>query len=456
MLGCTGRADPHRPVPARPGRPTRAAALFPDPAYPDSFYYVDVARQLAAGHGFNVDFIWIFPEVGGAIPANPVLPIPSNAHWMPLASLVQVPFIWLLGPDGVRVRDPVRDHRCDRGAARRGSSPRTPARRRSSRSARASSPRCRRSRSCTWSSRTTSRSTSRSSPGRCSSPARGLRGSRGRSSPPGCWRASRRCRATTASSCSRCWARSGCGTGCGRGSRSAATARVPPASRSSPRSARVAAFALWSRPGTPASSRRSGRSRRRPRRARCCSSATSGSGTRSRSPPTLDHLLGMGLGPLLLIARRRVRRRGVHLLGARRRPRPRAVRASIGAWHRRRDAAFGPYFGYAILLFAFSALVSAVHVPGGTFIHSAVALAPHFYVLALRGIVAWVEWIAARRRGWNVESASRVFVTGRRVRRRWRRSSACSRSTRRGTRSGRGCRPSRRRSMPRARRRRTG
>ena len=74
------------------------AAGFPDPAYPDSFYYVDVARQLAAGNGFNVDFIWIFPEVGGAIPANPVLPIASNAHWMPLASLVQVPFIWLLGP----------------------------------------------------------------------------------------------------------------------------------------------------------------------------------------------------------------------------------------------------------------------------------------------------------------------------------------------------------------------
>ena len=66
-----------------------AAALFPDPAYPDSFYYVDVARQLAAGHGFNVDFIWIFPEVGGGIPANPVLPIASNAHWMPLASLAE-------------------------------------------------------------------------------------------------------------------------------------------------------------------------------------------------------------------------------------------------------------------------------------------------------------------------------------------------------------------------------
>ena len=69
---------------------------FPDPAYPDSFYYVDVARNLAAGHGFNIDLIWIFPEVGGTIPVDPILPIPSNAHWMPLASLVQVPFIWIL------------------------------------------------------------------------------------------------------------------------------------------------------------------------------------------------------------------------------------------------------------------------------------------------------------------------------------------------------------------------
>ena len=44
---------------------------FPDPAYPDSAYYVDVARALHAGQGFNVDFIWIFPEVGGKIPADP-------------------------------------------------------------------------------------------------------------------------------------------------------------------------------------------------------------------------------------------------------------------------------------------------------------------------------------------------------------------------------------------------
>ena len=68
-------------------------ALYPDPAYVDSYYYVNVARALQAGHGFNIDFIWTFVDMGGQLPANPVLPIPSNAHWMPLASLVQVPFL---------------------------------------------------------------------------------------------------------------------------------------------------------------------------------------------------------------------------------------------------------------------------------------------------------------------------------------------------------------------------
>jgi hypothetical protein len=73
-------------------------ALYPDPAYPDSYYYVDVARAIAAGHGLNIDFIWIFAEVGNKLPTLPTLPIPSNAHWLPLASLVQVPFIALMGP----------------------------------------------------------------------------------------------------------------------------------------------------------------------------------------------------------------------------------------------------------------------------------------------------------------------------------------------------------------------
>jgi hypothetical protein len=73
-------------------------ALFPDPAYPDSYYYVDVARAIAGGNGLNVDFVWIFAEVGNRLPSPAVLPIPSNAHWLPLASFIQAPFVSVLGP----------------------------------------------------------------------------------------------------------------------------------------------------------------------------------------------------------------------------------------------------------------------------------------------------------------------------------------------------------------------
>jgi hypothetical protein len=129
------------------------------------------------------------------------------------------------------------------------------------------------------------------------------------------------------------------------------------------------------------------------------------------TPATLDHLLGMGIGPLLL-----TRVGGLVaaafifsvLIGALVLIPPMLA----GAWQRRRDSAFGPFFGYAALLFTFSALVSAVHVPGGTFIHSAVALAPHGYVLALWGIVGATAWVARRRTGWNPERAARVFVSG--------------------------------------------
>ena len=84
----------------------------------------------------------------------------------------------------------------------------------------------------------------------------------------------------------------------------------------------------------------------------------------------------------------------------------------IGAWARRRSQAFGPYFVYAAILFAFSAIVSAIHVPGGTFIHSAVALAPHAYILSLEGVVVAVAWIARRRPKWRPDQATRVFVSG--------------------------------------------
>ena len=225
----------------------------------------------------------------------------------------------------------------------------------------------------------------------------------GRARPPGfaalvrrpraCWPDSRRCPATTDCSSS---ARSGwpsCGTA---GAPTGTTPRLVRPSRWRPRwRASACSSSSWPRGGC-ASSTSSDRSRHRPPRARSSSSATSGNGTASRrrrrsttcsawaSGPFSLTRIG-GLVAALMIYMTLVA--GFVL----------APFMVIGGWARRRSIDFGPFFVYAALLFAFSALVSAVHVPGGTFIHSAVALAPHSYILALEGIAIAVGWIAARR-----------------------------------------------------------
>jgi hypothetical protein len=125
-------------------------------------------------------------------------------------------------------------------------------------------------------------------------------------------------------------------------------------------------------------------------------------------PATLDHLLGMGPGALLatrvggLIAAVMIFVTLVcgFIL---------APPLLIGAWARRRSPDFGPFLAYTVMLLGFSALVSAVHVPGGTFIHSAVALAPHSYILLLEGIAVAVAWVAARRPSWDRQVATRIF-----------------------------------------------
>lgn len=80
---------------------TLCMLVFPDPGYADSSYYVEVARSLASGRGLSVDFVWIFAEVGGTLPAVPVLPVASNAHWLPLASFIQAPFVAIMGPTAI-------------------------------------------------------------------------------------------------------------------------------------------------------------------------------------------------------------------------------------------------------------------------------------------------------------------------------------------------------------------
>ena len=77
---------------------------FPGPAYPDSYYYAHVGERLASGLGLTVDYVWNLDDIGTSL-ANG-LPVAANALWMPLAEVIQAPFIWLMGPTGLATAMP--------------------------------------------------------------------------------------------------------------------------------------------------------------------------------------------------------------------------------------------------------------------------------------------------------------------------------------------------------------
>ncbi len=370
---------------------------FPDPAYPNSFYYVDVARALQAGQGFSIDLIWIFPEVGGAIPPHPTLPIPSNAHWMPLASLVQVPFLAVLGTTAwasalpfaligavaapmtwAIARDAGARNQVAVGAGVLVAIPVL---------------------SAVYMSQPDNFSLFQPlAAGALWMGARALKGS-----PRSMWAAGLLAGFATLS----------------RNDGLLILAALGIAfiwdrwrRRVIPWSAAVACVGLfvlvmapwWLRQlavfGSISPSTASGK---------VFFIRDIAEWNSISIPATLDHLLGMGIGPLIasriggLVAAVMIY---VTLVAG-------FVLAPfmvIGGWSRRRSLDFGPYFLYAALLFGFSTLVSAIHVPGGTFIHSAVALAPHSYILALEGIAIAVAWVAARRPTWRAESATAAFT----------------------------------------------
>jgi len=74
-----------------------AVSLVPWPPFTDPAYYSMIAQRLAEGHGFTTPVMWSFIEVGSVLPDPAVLPIPSNAHWMPLTSIVSAASMAVFG-----------------------------------------------------------------------------------------------------------------------------------------------------------------------------------------------------------------------------------------------------------------------------------------------------------------------------------------------------------------------
>jgi hypothetical protein len=390
-------------------------ALFPDPAYPDSYYYVDVARSIAAGNGLNVDFVWIFAEVGNRLPNPAVLPIPSNAHWLPLASFLQAPFVSILGPTAVANAIPgvligslaapltwfiARDAgaRPIVGVAA-GVISAVPG----------------------------AATVFMAQPENFAilhplvaatiwMTARGLRGSGGSFALAGLlaglatlarndgillagaialvWLADR-VRALRAHRGRRAWAH--------------VDDREPISIL-----AGVAALGLfllvmgpwWARQELVFGS----------------ISPTSSSGAalwiRSISEwnsitadPSPAHFFAQGWGPILAsrvqglvdaLGNFAVMIASIVLL-------PFLI---IGAIARRRDRNFQPWFVYTFVAFAGATILYPLHVPGGAFIHTAIGLAPHAAILAMEGVLIFVGWVAGRRRRWEQGAAGSFFVWG--------------------------------------------
>ncbi len=376
-----------------------AGLAFVGPAYPNSYYYVNVARELAAGNGLTIDYIWNFVDVGGMLPAAPTLPIPSNGHWMPLAALVQVPFVWLFGPTAFAsglamwligaLAAPLtwfigRDAGFNRQAAvAAGLLVAVPA----------------------------GLTPFFGQPDNfglfmtlgalslwlC---ARGLRGDR------------------------RAFVIGGAVVGLATLARSdgmllgipfalaALWEMWPGRTRQIGLIAAVgcaAAFAIVVAPwlyrqfeifGSIAPSASNGRILWIAEYTELYSIG---------SPASPQTLLANGIGPFLA-GRLGGLLSAIGLFAFM----PLIVvlvpAALVGAWAKRRDVSFRPFLIYGAALFAASGLVFAVHVPTGMFIHSSVALLPHTFLLVVAGIAAMVAWVGRRRPSWNVATATTIFT----------------------------------------------
>lgn len=69
-----------------------------------------------------------------------------------------------------------------------------------------------------------------------------------------------------------------------------------------------------------------------------------------------------------------------------------------------------PFTWYTLLLYAVMSLVFTFPGQRGSLLHSSTALWPWSMALAVGGLDAAVDWIAARRRSWRPEQAKRIFA----------------------------------------------
>src|SRR5262249_11910218 len=64
------------------------------PGYTDAYYYFGGARQLAEGRGFSEPYVWNYLNPVHAVEPGVAL-WPSHLFWMPLASIVAAPFLFV-------------------------------------------------------------------------------------------------------------------------------------------------------------------------------------------------------------------------------------------------------------------------------------------------------------------------------------------------------------------------
>ncbi len=84
----------------------------------------------------------------------------------------------------------------------------------------------------------------------------------------------------------------------------------------------------------------------------------------------------------------------------------------IGWWRTRRHPLFQLVAWYALLLFLAMTFVFTFPGPRGGLFHSGGALLPFIFTAASVGLGILIEWVAARRQGWDVRLAKQVFGVG--------------------------------------------